>query len=144
MARLLLDTNALIWLTETKPMGAIALMAIADAQAARTLYVSPVSAWEIALASRKKDTARRPDLGGLDPASWFREARRVAGAKLILIGSQIALEAARVPALLGQGDPGDCFIAATAHVKRLAVVTRDSSLEALSVAQPEYLDVVPC
>ena len=144
MTRLLLDSNALIWPAETKPMQASALTAIRDAQTAGTLFVSPVTAWEIALASRKKDYARRPDLGGLDPASWFREARRRTGARLVLIGSQIALEAARVPVILGQGDPGDCFIVATAHVKQCAVVTRDSDMEALSAAQPDYLKVVGC
>ena len=144
MTGLLLDTNALLWLVETKPMRAIAMVAIADAQAAGTLYVSPVTAWEIALASRKKDPAKRPDLRGLDAATWFRQARRRADAKLVLIGSQIALEAARVPAVLGQGDPGDCFIVATARVKRLAVVTRDGTLQAVAAAQPDYLDILPC
>lgn len=144
MTGLLLDTNALLWLVETKPMRAIAMVAIADAQAAGTLYVSPVTAWEIALASRKKDPAKRPDLRGLDAATWFRQARRRADAKLVLIGLQIALEAARVPAVLGQGDPGDCFIVATARVKRLAVVTRDGTLQAVAAAQPDYLDILPC
>jgi PIN domain nuclease of toxin-antitoxin system len=64
--------------------------------------------------------------------------------KLVLIGSEIALEAARVPAILGQGDPGDCFTVATARVKRLAVVTRDGALQSLSAAQPDYLDALPC
>lgn len=144
MTGLLLDTNALLWLVETKPMRAIAMVAIADAQAAGTLYVSPVTAWEIALASRKKDPAKRPDLRGLDAATWFRQARRRADAKLVLIGLQIALEAARVPAVLGDGDPGDCFIVATARVKRLAVVTRDGTLQAVAAAQPDYLDILPC
>jgi PIN domain nuclease of toxin-antitoxin system len=144
MVRLLLDSNALIWLVGTKPMQPTALLAITNAQAAGTLYVSPMTAWEIALASQKKNPDRRPDLGGLDAATWFRQARRRADAKLILIGSQIALEAARVPAILGQGDPGDCFIVATARVKRLVVVTRDGPLQALATAQPDYLGVLPC
>jgi PIN domain nuclease of toxin-antitoxin system len=89
MTRLLLDSNALVWLAETKPMQASALTAIRDAQAAGTLYVSPVTAWEIALAAHKKDPARRPDLGGLHTALWFQEARRRTGAKLALIGSRL-------------------------------------------------------
>lgn len=144
MAGLLLDTNALVWLVETKPMRAAAIVAIAHAQAAGALYVSPITAWEIALAARKSNPARRPDLGGLDTISWFRGARKSAGAKLALIGSRIALEAARAPVVLGQGDPGDCFIVATARVKRFAVVTRDHAIAALSASQPGYLDVVRC
>ena len=144
MAQLLLDSNALVWLVGTKPMHPTALLAITNAQAAGTLYVSPVTAWEIALASQKKNPGKRPDLGGLGAATWFRQARRRADAKLVLIGSQIALEAARVPAILGQGDPGDCFIVATARVKHLAVVTRDGRLQAFAAAHPTYLDLLPC
>jgi hypothetical protein len=44
MTRLLLDSNALIWLAETKPMQASALTAIRDAQTAGTLFVSPITA----------------------------------------------------------------------------------------------------
>ena len=144
MAQLLLDTNALIWFETGRAMREEALLAIVGAQTAGTLFVSPITAWEAALAVRKKDPAKRPDLGGVDAASWFREARKRARARLILIGSRIALEVARVPAVFGHADPGDCFIIATAHVAKLAVVTRDRAVEALAAAQPDYLDVVPC
>lgn len=131
MTPLLLDTNALIWFDTGGSMSEDALLGILAARKARTLYVSPITAWEAALAVQKKNPARRPNLGKADPASWFREARRKAGVKLVLIGSQIALEAARVPALLGSGDPGDCYIVATARVKELVVVTRDRAISAL-------------
>ncbi len=73
MAQLLLDSNALIWLVGRKPT---ALLAIVDAQAAGTLYVSPATAWEIGLASQRKIPDRRPDLGGLDAATWFQQTLR--------------------------------------------------------------------
>lgn len=74
---------------------------------------------EAALALRKNDPGRWPNLNCDDAASWFRRARRTTGARLIPIGVNIALEAARVPAAYGIGDPGDCYISATARVKGL-------------------------
>jgi PIN domain nuclease of toxin-antitoxin system len=144
MPGLLLDTNALIWFLSEAPMEGDALFAIAEAQAENTLFVSPITAWEAALAIRHHNPARRPDLQGQDAATWFREGRRKTGAKLVKIGVRIALEAARVPAIYGQGDPGDCYLIATARVQRLAIITRDGRMAALAAVQPAYLRVVPC
>ena len=92
-------------------MSADSLDAIAEAQLGGKLFLSPITGWEAALALTKRDG--RPDLGDRDGVIWFRAARRLPGASLVPIGPRIALEAARVPALYGRGDPGDCFIIAT-------------------------------
>ncbi len=144
MPGLLLDTNALIWFVAEEPMEAGALFAIADAQANDRLFVSPVSAWEAALAVQKRNPARRPNLGGEDAGAWFRRARRRTGARLAPIAARVALEAARVPAVFGSGDPGDCFIIATARVRNLAVVTRDGPMTTLAQAQSDYLRLIQC
>ena len=104
MTRLLLDTNAFIWFLAKQPMEDDALFAIAEAQAANTLFVSPITAWEAALALQKKSQVRRPDLKGQDAATWFREGRKSTGAKLVSIGPRMALEAARAPLACGM-DP---------------------------------------
>lgn len=121
-----------------------ALFAVADAQATNSLFVSPITAWEAALAVQKRDPDRRPNLAGDDAASWFRRARRSTGARLVPIGASIALEAARVPAVLGSGDPGDCFLIATARVKQLTIVTRDGPMTTLAEARPDYLQLIQC
>ena len=59
MPDLLLDTNALIWFAADEPMADDALFAIADAQATNSLFVSPISAWEAAVAARKGDPVQR-------------------------------------------------------------------------------------
>ena len=144
MPDLLLDTNALIWFAADEPMADDALFAIADAQATNSLFVSPISAWEAAVAARKGDPRRRPNLAGDDAATWFRRARRSTGAQLAPISATVALEAARVPATYGSGDPGDCFIIATARVKELTVVTRNGPMSNLAEAQPDYLRLIQC
>ena len=144
MGRLLLDTNALIWLSNGAPLEPEALFEIATAQHDGTLFVSPISAWEAALALRKANLARRPDLRGEDAATWFRRARQASGARLATIGARIALEAARVPEIYGIGDPGDCYIIATARVNDLLVVTRDGPMSDLARVRPDYLRLIQC
>ena len=46
MASILLDTHALIWMLANEALDNRALLEIAKAQAAGTLYVSMISAWE--------------------------------------------------------------------------------------------------
>jgi PIN domain nuclease of toxin-antitoxin system len=144
MAALLLDTHALIWFLAGSPMRPDALAAISTAQAADTLFVSPISAWEAALALSHRNSARRPDLLGQDAGGWFRRGRQSTGAKLVRIGMRIALEAARVPEAIGHGDPGDCYLIATARVRNLSVVTRDALMAQVAKERPDYLRVVPC
>jgi PIN domain nuclease of toxin-antitoxin system len=141
---LLLDTNALVWFVAEEPLEDEALFAIAEAQAASRLFVSPITAWEAALAVQKRDPARRPNLAGDDAAAWFRRARRSTGARLASVSSAVALEAARVPAVYGSGDPGDCFIIATARVHDLAIVTRNGPMSILAELRPDYIRLIQC
>ena len=144
MPRLLLDTNALIWFLSAAPLEAEALIAIGEAQAIGTLFVSPISAWEAALALQHRNPDRRPNLSDQDAATWFRKGRLQMGAKLIRIGVRIALEAARVPAACQHGDPGDCYLIATARANRLVIVTRDGFICRLPNNRPGYVEVIPC
>jgi PIN domain nuclease of toxin-antitoxin system len=125
-------------------MHADALSAIAAAQAANALFVSPISAWEAALALRHRNLERRPDLLGQDAAGWFRRGRQRTGARVVRIELRIALEAGRVPEAIGHGDPGDCFLIATARVRSLPIVTRDRLMAEVAKMRPDYLRVIPC
>lgn len=137
-----MDTNALIWFLNGDQLDAGALVAIADAQNSHGIFVSPISAWEAALAVRK--LRGQPDLGGRDAAQWFGAVLKVPGTKLVRPSSKIAIEAANVPSIYGHGDPGDCFIIATARVKRLPVVTRDRRMHRLAARRPDYLQTIYC
>ena len=144
MAGMLLDTHALIWPLASEPMDSRALLAIAEAQANNSLFVSPVSAWEVAVAAVKPNPARRPALGGLSPEVWFRRGVRLAGARTALVSLAVGIEAAKVTGILGTGDPGDCFLVATARVRGLALVTRDSRIVEASRRNPGFLPIVRC
>ena len=138
---LLLDTHALLWLARGEALERAALDAIADAQEAGTLYASAITAWELGVAGLKR--TNRPELG-MAPLLWFRRALRSTGAKLATITPAVAAEAAAVPAAYGRGDPGDCFLIATARVRRLSLVTRDGPILRLAAARPSYIQAVEC
>lgn len=144
MARILLDTHSLLWSINDLAISRAAELAILHAQDSRSLYVSPISAWEIGVASGKKQSKQRPPLGNLPADIWFRNAVLQLRAKLAPFTMDIAAESARVPSLYGSGDPGDCFLVATAHVEGLTLVTRDSRILKFAKKHPEYLTVVAC
>jgi len=104
--------------------------------------VSPISAWETGVALKKPRSP--PDLQGQDVARWFRNALRIPGFKLAIPTQRVAIEAARVPGVFGRGDPGDCFLIATARVRKMPIVTRDSRMCDLANARPDYLQVIVC
>ncbi len=122
-------------------MTQVALDAVKAAQDAGALYASAITAWELGVADLKR--TNRPELG-MAPDAWFRRALRLSGAKLATITPAISAEAASVPAIYGRGDPGDCFLIATARVRRLSLVTRDGPILQLAAARPSYVQVVEC
>jgi PIN domain nuclease of toxin-antitoxin system len=139
----LLDSHAFYWLiSDVRSLSEHALLVISDNQTAGTLYVSPITAWELALASRKPAHKNPVDLAGLSPSAWFSNALVTSGARVVPIRQRIACEAAAVVAETGHGDPGDCYLIATARVRRLPIVTRDAVMHRL--AAPDYLAVIAC
>ena len=68
----------------------------------------------------------------------------VTEAKLVPIRQRISLEAARVVTHTGHKDPGDCFLIASARIKKVPLVTRDGIIREIAAAHAGYLDVVVC
>ncbi len=141
----LLDTHALYWLVSgAGELTDEALVAIGECQAAGTLFVSPITAWELAVAAQKRSGHGRPDLGGKLAREWFREAVRLTGAKIAAVHQRIAFEAADVATVYARKDPGDCFLIATARIRQIPIITRDAEMIALAQAQPDSLGVIRC
>ncbi|PWE57368.1 hypothetical protein DEM27_06970 [Metarhizobium album] len=128
MAGVLLDTHALYWLVSgLETLSENVLLAIGESQLARTLYLSPISAWELSLALKKPNNA--PQLGDPTVSKWFAQARRATEAKIVSINQRIALEAANVVDDTGHRDPGDCYLIATARVRNLTLLSRDKAIK---------------
>lgn len=145
MPGVLLDTHALYWLVSGEDeLTEDALVAIGEGQEASALFVSPITAWELSVASQKNRVAGRPHLGDDPPDQWFRDAISVTEAKVVPIHQRISLEAAKVVTQTGHKDPGDCFLIASARLKKVPLVTRDQIIRDIAADHPGYLDVIVC
>ena len=120
------------------------MVAIGQAQEIGALLVSPITAWELAVASQKSRVADRPHLGDDAPDQWFRDAVSVTEARIVPIHQRIAIEAARVVAETGHKDPGDSFLIATARIRKVPLVTRDATIRAIAADRPDYLSIIVC
>ena len=114
--RLLLDTCAILWLaTDSDSLSTVARLAIEEAE---ELYVSPVSAWEIALKYHN---------GKLylpcEPGQWFDHALKVFDIKVLPSDYHTAIRSTRLPG--HHQDPCDRMIIQTAIDNGLTVVTGD-------------------
>ncbi|MBU6372062.1 MAG: PIN domain-containing protein [Alphaproteobacteria bacterium] len=107
------------------------------------LFVSVVTPIEVALAAQKKN-ASRINLDGLGPIGWCSIGVRNLGARWASIGQRVALSASETPRRLGYRDPCDALIVATAHARRLRLVTSDERILALAKRDPVYLDALRC
>jgi PIN domain nuclease of toxin-antitoxin system len=145
LSGILLDSHALYWLVsgEAELLDG-ALDAIGENQEAGTLFVSPITAWEISIAARKRRLAGRPYLGEDSPERWFREAVRATSARIIPIKQQVSFAAAKVVSETGHKDPGDCFLIAAARVRHVPIVTRDKIMHTIAAERPGYLEVILC
>ena len=117
---LLLDTHVWIWSQlEPERLSTRARDAVTDA--ANTLALSPVSVWEAVLLAEKGRVDLAPD-----PWSWIRMALATKPLKEVPLTHEVALRSRSVR--LPHDDPADRFIAATAMVSGLTLVTADRSL----------------
>ena len=113
---MLLDTCALIWLAMGGgQLSAKARQAIDEAAA---VYVSSISAFEIAYASARG----RLDLP-CDSERWYYEVLDKHSVSEVLLSGKIAIAATKLPMV--HKDPCDRFIIATAQLEDLPIVTAD-------------------
>ena len=115
---LLLDTCALLWLASgDRALSGKARSLIEDAQ---VLYVSPVTAWEIAV-----KTAKGKIQLPLSPREWFDAVVRLYDITVLKLTADDMLKSAELPWL--HKDPADRFIIATALKNGFMVVTADGN-----------------
>jgi PIN domain nuclease of toxin-antitoxin system len=118
--KLLLDTHIWLW-SLLAPENLTARVAKALELKANELWLSPISAWELLVLVDKKRISLNTDV-----AAWVSEAMRRVPFHEAPLTHEIALETRRIA--LPHRDPADRFLAATARVLGLTLVTADSRL----------------
>jgi PIN domain nuclease of toxin-antitoxin system len=118
--KLLLDTHIWLWsLAEPSRLAPGVAQELTDPR--NEIWLSPVSVWEALTLVRKG----RIVLDG-SPESWVREALRKVGLREAGLNHEIASRSMALE--LAHWDPADRFIAATAIVYDLTLVTADDRL----------------
>jgi PIN domain nuclease of toxin-antitoxin system len=134
---LLLDTCAVIWLSEGEKLAqsAIDLLKAAD-EAGQVTYISPISAWEIGqLASRGRVQLL------ITPQRWFARLFESQGVQLAAMSPDVLIASSYLPGKPPR-DPADRIIAATARDLGATLVTRDRAL--LGYGNQGHLSVAGC
>ncbi len=115
--RLLLDTHVWLW-SLLDPTRLTARVRRALSKADNELWLSPVSTWEFALLVERGRIEIAQDLD-----TWLAMANERAPMREAPLTHEIALRSRTLD--LPHGDPADRFIAATAAVMGLTLVTAD-------------------
>jgi PIN domain nuclease of toxin-antitoxin system len=126
--RLLLDTHIWLW-SHLQPEKLGRNVARELERKENELWLSPVSIWETLYLAEKRRVELEPS-----PEEWIRVALSVAPVRDALLNREVAIWSRKLP--VSNRDPADRFIAATAHVHELTLVTEDAHLlgvEGLSV-----------
>lgn len=136
MNGLLLDTCAVLWAFGSGEISAEAGTAIESAARENRLFISPITAWEIGILTRKSRIALT-----LAPEQWFDEVLATPGLRLANMGPKTLIASSFLP---GEppGDPADRIIAATARAEKLTLVTRDARL--LDYGRAGHLGSLAC
>jgi PIN domain nuclease of toxin-antitoxin system len=120
--KLLLDTHIWLWsVLEPRRLSRRVAKALADSR--NELWISPISTWEILVLCRK---GRLVLNGG--PATWIFEALKKVPCREATLTHEVA--AAAEGLVLAHRDPADSFLAASAKVYELTLVTADENLAA--------------
>ena len=133
----LLDTCAAIWLMDGAQMSQISRESIRAAQKARLgVFVSPITAWEIATLMRKNriQLNRPPDV-------WFDTLLGLPGIRLAQLSPAVLIASALLPRAAPR-DPADRIIVATSRAFGYTVITRDGEL--IPYAAAGHIEAIAC
>ena len=118
--KLLLDTHIWLW-SLLEPHRLSAKVARALAIGTNELWISPISSWEIMMLCDKKRLSLQPDA-----AKWITAALIKVPCREAPLTHEVAVATGRVQ--LPHSDPADRFLAATALVFKLTLVTADENI----------------
>ncbi len=118
--RLLLDTHIFLWgLLEPARLSQRVAAALEDP--GNELWLSPIVVWEVLILAEKGRVVLEPDA-----TSWIRQVLQTIPFREALLTHEVAMQSRSVA--LPHADPADRFLAATALVYDLTLVTADERL----------------
>lgn len=135
---MLLDTCAAIWLGNQDRLAPAALRAIRAAAARVELLLSPVTGWEIGLATVRRSN---PLILLPTPQAWLSDLLDLPGIRLAPLEPEVALSASYLPGPL-HGDSADRLLIATARELGVPLVTRDRRI--LAYAAQGHVETIAC
>ena len=120
---IVLDTHAWIWwISDPMLLSPRAQKLIAGEMDKNTVYISSISAWEIAqLVERGRLQLT------MDVADWIAKSELLPFFKFVPVDNSIAVKSVRLPAPL-HNDPADRIIIATALSLGAQVITKDKKI----------------
>ncbi|TPJ32272.1 type II toxin-antitoxin system VapC family toxin [Mesorhizobium sp. B2-8-3] len=133
---LLLDTCAVIWISQDAPIAETATTAISKAPQSGRLNVSVMTAWEMGMlvSKGKLPSTKTPD-------RWFDEFVNAAAVTVEGVTPRILIAASYLPGVV-HNDPMDRILIATARERDLTIVTRDRAI--LAYAAQGHIRAIAC
>ena len=123
MADYWLDTCAVIWIARRDPLREPGARELSEAHGIRfRLFVSPITAWEIATLSTKAQL-----LLDTSPEIWFDRFCALPGVSLADLPPSVLVASTSLPGVPPR-DPADRILIATARAYELTLVTRDGEI----------------
>ncbi|MBM3467213.1 MAG: type II toxin-antitoxin system VapC family toxin [Alphaproteobacteria bacterium] len=123
MNNLLLDTHILIWsLTKSDELTVEVKEAIKLAKADKSLYLSSISLWEIAMLAQKQRISVYRRI-----ADFLQTIEKIRGLNILQITANIAAESVTLPGDI-HGDPADRIIIASCREISATLITRDQQI----------------
>jgi PIN domain nuclease of toxin-antitoxin system len=121
---IVLDTHVLLWwINDPATLSRPAIIAIDKAVKLRSVHVSCISSWEIALLVERGRLRL-----ALDVRDWLCRCEALPFLTFVPVSNAIAVESVRLPDF-PHADPADRIIAATALSLGAALVTKDDKLQ---------------
>lgn len=120
---IVLDTHIWIWfISKPESLSKRARKAVSAAVKEKSVLISSISAWEVALLVKKKRLTL-----SLDVTDWIAKSEGLPFIRFIEISNSIAVKSVNLPQPL-HPDPADRIIIATALSAGVPLVTKDKKL----------------
>lgn len=120
---ILLDTHVwLWWIADPDRLSEPATKAIEEAMIQRSVLISSISVWEVAMLVDRGRLALK-----MDVESWIASSESLAYCRFVQVSNPIAVAAARLPGHAPR-DPADRIIIATSGHMNVPLITKDEKI----------------